>query len=61
MSMPSPAIAPTADLTEEIERVRLALDKEGLGKEQRLTLLRRQAALGDLRDALVERARRAAS
>jgi hypothetical protein len=37
------------------------LARTALPKEQRLALLRRQAELGDLRDALAERARRAAA
>lgn len=49
-----------SNLTKELERVAVALDKQRLGSDSRLALLRRQAALGDLRDALAERARRAA-
>jgi hypothetical protein len=37
------------------------LADQALTKEQRLALLRRQAELGDLRDALAERARRKAN
>ena len=49
-----------SNLTKELERVAVALDKQRLGSDDRLALLRRQAALGDLRDALADRARRSA-
>ncbi|MEA2284505.1 MAG: hypothetical protein QOJ21_548 [Solirubrobacteraceae bacterium] len=47
-------------LLKELENVEQELAKPELPREQRLNLLRRQAALGDLRDAIAERARRAA-
>jgi hypothetical protein len=46
-------------LLKELENVEQELARPELTREQRLTLLRRQAALGDLRDAIAERARRA--
>lgn len=48
------------DLTAEIERVDKALADRKVGAKGRLELLRRQASLGDLRDAIAQRARRAA-
>jgi len=45
----------------QMETVSARLDSPKLNSQQRMALLRRQAELGDLRDALAERARRAAS
>jgi hypothetical protein len=42
----------------ELDVVGDKLAARALTREKRLTLLRRQAELGDLRDALAERARR---
>jgi hypothetical protein len=47
-----------SNLGRELERVSTALGKSAKPNEDRLTLLRRQAALGDLRDELEKRARR---
>lgn len=44
----------------QMETVAARLESPKLGGQQRLALLRRQAELGDLRDALADRARRAA-
>jgi hypothetical protein len=49
-----------ADVLKELETVGDKLATSGLTTERRLDLLRRQAQLGDLRDALAQRARRAA-
>jgi hypothetical protein len=46
-------------LVKQIEAVADRLADRGLTKEKRLVLLRRQAQLGDLRDAIAKRARRA--
>jgi hypothetical protein len=43
----------------ELAGVADKLAEAGLTREKRLALLRRQAQLGDLRDAIAERARRA--
>lgn len=43
----------------ELAGVADKLADNGLTREKRLALLRRQARLGDLRDAIAERARRA--
>jgi hypothetical protein len=45
----------------QMETVAARLESPKLVGQQRLALLRRQAELGDLRDALAERARRAAT
>jgi hypothetical protein len=45
-------------LGKQIEVVAAKLADRGLTMEKRLVLLRRQAELGDLRDALAKRARR---
>jgi hypothetical protein len=45
----------------QMETVASRLESPKLGSQQRMALLRRQAELGDLRDALAERARRAAT
>jgi hypothetical protein len=42
----------------ELTRVSAALDQTPFGSAKRLPLLRRQAALGDLRDDIAKRARR---
>ncbi|MCW2968761.1 MAG: hypothetical protein JWM71_2533 [Solirubrobacteraceae bacterium] len=42
----------------ELTRVSAALDQTPFGSAKRLPLLRRQAALGDLRDDIAQRARR---
>lgn len=47
-------------LLKAIETVAHQLDSPKLSGPKRMALLRRQAELGDLRDALAERARRAA-
>jgi hypothetical protein len=49
-----------ADVLKELETVADKLAAPGLTSEKRLALLRRQAQLGDLRDALADRSRRAA-
>lgn len=51
-----------SNLALELTRVSAALDEMPTGtSEKRLGLLRRQAALGDLRDDIAERARRNAA
>jgi cell division protein FtsB len=45
----------------ELDRVGDKLAARGLAPEKRMALLRRQAQLGDLRDAIAQRARRAAA
>jgi exonuclease VII small subunit len=47
-----------APLIQELEGVAEQLENGGLKGEKRLALLRRQAQLGDLRDAILLRARR---
>lgn len=54
---PAPALSPAA-LTHELQRVAEALAGNELKKPDRLELLRRQATLGDLREALAQRERR---
>jgi hypothetical protein len=56
--MPSPRIR-SIPITEELEGVAQQLSDASLSREKRLGLLRRQAQLGDLRDAIALRARRA--
>jgi hypothetical protein len=57
----TPSIVPSnSNVVRELERVAALLAKGGVGGAQRLALLRRQAALGDLRDAVAERLRRSA-
>lgn len=51
-----PALSGTA-LQEELERVAEALTGNEVKGPERLALLRRQATLGDLRDALAQRDR----
>jgi hypothetical protein len=48
-------------LDRELKSVAAKLADGGSTGEERLALLRRQAALGDLRDAIALRARRSAS
>ena len=50
-----------ADVLKEMGSVAEKLAAPGGSGEKRLALLRRQAQLGDLRDALADRARRAAA
>lgn len=50
-----------AAVLKEMGTVAQKLAASGSNGEKRLALLRRQAQLGDLRDALADRARRAAS
>ncbi|HWH93550.1 MAG TPA: hypothetical protein VNT03_06785 [Baekduia sp.] len=50
-----------SQILRQMETVAQRLDSARLTGPQRMALLRRQAELGDLRDALVERARRAAA
>lgn len=45
----------------QMETVSQRLESPRLDSKARMALLRRQAELGDLRDAIAERARRAAS
>jgi hypothetical protein len=49
------------ELVKELAGVAEKLDSPRLTGEKRMALLRRQAQLGDLRDALAERERRAAA
>ena len=55
-----PRILDQTALRNEIEAVGSKLADPSLAKEKRLDLLRRQAQLGDLLEALATRARRAA-
>jgi hypothetical protein len=50
-----------AQIRRQMETVSQRLDSPKLNSQQRMALLRRQAELGDLRDALAERARRRAN
>ena len=59
--MSSSSVPSNSNVKRELERVAVALDKQPLPNAERLSLLRRQAALGDLRDAIAERARRSAN
>jgi len=52
----APALSGTA-LQEELQRVAAALASNEVKGPDRLALLRRQATLGDLRDALAQRKR----
>jgi hypothetical protein len=45
----------------ELDRVGDKLAAKGLAADKRMALLRRQAQLGDLRDAIAQRARRASA
>lgn len=56
--MRTPADRPT--LLEEMKRLEAALKAPRLTSKKRMELLSRQAQVGDLRDALAQRARRAA-
>jgi hypothetical protein len=51
----------TTRLLKELEVVGDKLAARGLKRDQRMALLRRQAELGDLRDAIAQRARRSAA
>jgi len=55
-----PRVLDKTDVLKEFAAVGDELATRGLTGEKRLALLRRQAQLGDLRDALAQRARRAA-
>ena len=59
--MNSSFVPSNSNVMRELERVAAALDKGKIQGPERLSLLRRQAALGDLRDAIADRARRKAS
>jgi hypothetical protein len=50
-----------SQILRQIEAVSERLESPKVTGPQRMALLRRQAELGDLRDALAERARRAAT
>ena len=50
-----------SNLARELTRVSAALDQAPSGSAKRLEMLRRQAALGDLRDDIAQRARRDSS
>jgi hypothetical protein len=56
--MSNSSVPSNSNVKLELERVAAALDKGKVQGQERLALLRRQAALGDLRDAIAERARR---
>ena len=49
-----------SQIVQQMEKVSEQLESPRLSGAQRMALLRRQAELGDLRDAFAERARRAA-
>jgi hypothetical protein len=49
-----------AAVMQEMAAVTAKLDSSGISREERLALLRRQAQLGDLRDAVAQRERRSA-
>jgi hypothetical protein len=53
------ASATRTQILHQMETVAQRLESPKLNGPQRMALLRRQAELGDLRDALAERARRA--
>ena len=54
----SPKRTARVDTKRELTVVAEALDKQPIGGEKRLELLRRQADLGDLRDERIEDARK---
>jgi cell division protein FtsB len=58
--MPRAPKTPAPTLSEELTRVGADLRANECTTAERMDLLRRQAELGDLKDALEERARRAA-
>ncbi len=58
--MPRAPKTPAPTLSEELTRVGADLRANECSTAERMDLLRRQAELGDLKDALEERARRAA-
>jgi hypothetical protein len=53
--------ATRTQILHQLDAVAKRLESPKLNGPQRMTLLRRQAELGDLRDALAERSRRATS
>jgi cell division protein FtsB len=53
--------ATRTQILRQMETVSQRLESPRLDSKARMALLRRQAELGDLRDAIAERARRAAS
>jgi hypothetical protein len=55
--MPKATVMSGAALQEELQRVAEALAGNDVKGPERLALLRRQATLGDLRDALAQRER----
>ena len=55
--MPKAPVMSGAVLQDELQRVAEALAGSTVRGPERLALLRRQATLGDLRDALAQRAR----
>lgn len=58
---PSQRLIPSnSNVLQELERVAVQLGRTRHDSDQRLPLLRRQAALGDLRDDIAKRARRTA-
>ncbi len=59
--MPRTPKTPAPTLSEELTRVGRDLRANDCTTAERMDLLRRQAELGDLKDALEERARRAAT
>jgi len=56
--MARPNVLSATALKEELQRIAEALAGKNLKGPDRLALLRRQATLGDLRDALAQRERR---
>ncbi len=59
---PSHRLVPSnSNVLVELKRVAATLDRTPHDSADRMTLLRRQAALGDLRDDIEKRARRRAS
>lgn len=61
MTQPTRRIPDRADVLKELANVTDELDTGSATSEARLALLRRQAQLGDLRDAIAQRERRAGS
>jgi hypothetical protein len=55
-----PRVLDSTEVLKQLDAVGDKLAARGLTREDRLGLLRRQAQLGDLRDAIAERSRRAA-
>lgn len=54
-------VATRIQILRQLETVATRLESQKLSGPQRMALLRRQAELGDQRDVLAERARRAAA